>query len=37
MSFDHILDLESHRLGFVDVLIDVALRIDYRGFAFGPD
>src|SRR6185295_1333857 len=37
MSFNHILDLEAHRLGFIGVLIDIALRIDDRGFFFGAD
>ena len=33
VSFDDVLDFEVPRFGFGDVLIDVALRIDYGRFA----
>src|SRR5882724_1883853 len=37
MRFDDVLDLEILRPRFVDVLIDIGLRIDNRGFAVGTD
>jgi hypothetical protein len=33
MCFDNVLDPEILRFGFFDVLVNVALRIDNRGFA----
>ena len=37
VSLDHILDPQPSRLGFLDVLIDVALRIDNSSVAFRAD
>src|SRR5581483_420761 len=37
MRFNYVLDLESVCLSFIDILIDIALRIDHCGFAFLSD
>ena len=37
MGLDYVFDLEALSLGFGNVLIDVALRINYCRFAFGGD
>jgi hypothetical protein len=37
VSLDDVLDPEAVGFGIRDILIDVALRIDYRRFTFGAD
>jgi hypothetical protein len=37
VRFDDVLDLQSLRVSFGDVFVNVALRIDNRSFAIGAD
>src|SRR5829696_8590122 len=37
VCFDDVLDRLSVCIGLIQVLLNVALRIDHRGLAFGPD
>ena len=37
MRFDDVFDFELLRFGFLKVLVDIALRIDYGSFTFGTN